>query len=163
MEDYSPDSGTENANEEVPLKIKNKELEFELDDTDIALLARKAAATQKEISDLEAQFQSLKDDWKARISSKEADVRDALKAISSGKQVKKVDCILRKDFNLFTVSFVYNGKVIESRPMTHEERQPDLPHTTKQEDQPLTENLGEKMTQAEADQNRSDIASAFRG
>ena len=166
MEDYSPDSGTREQQIERT-EIKNKELDFELTETDIATLGKVAAAHLKEISDLEAGFQSLKDDWKARISSKEADLRDALKAIQLGKQRRRVDCVMVKNFTEGKVSYVFEGREIESRAMDAEERQQDLPGTNvilRKADQGNDDtDEASKFTTEQADQAKNQIADAFRG
>ncbi len=131
-------------------EIKAKELEFTLTEGETAKMGKKTATLGGEILDLENRFQSVKKDWKARIEGKKADFQRLLTTILSGKEVRTVDCEERRDYNDFSISYWVNEKMVETRPMTHEERQPELPE------------IGKVLEKA-PEEVRREIDQAFRG
>ncbi len=104
----------------------NKEVWFDLSDAQIAEKAREAAKVSKEVGDLEAEAKDTSASYKSRISKKELEVRGLMQVINAGKESRYCFCDMEKNFERNVVQFYFEGKLVEERAMTHEERQLEM-------------------------------------
>jgi hypothetical protein len=101
----------------------NKTFEFVLSDADLARKAKDAAAVREDIKTIESEFDSVKARYKSRLTQATEDLHDILGEITNGKEERTVDATLRRDYDRMMISWHYEGKVLEERAMTPEERQ----------------------------------------
>jgi hypothetical protein len=106
--------------------IVTKTLTFTLTETEIANRGRDAADTRSELTEIMAEFEEIKQDFKGRIGAREAMLTSLLRTIKRGTEERTVECEMVKDFDRMTVQYVFNGAIMEERAMTIEERQPSL-------------------------------------
>lgn len=115
-------------NAEVTIETQNiqKEVERSLTVADFANLGKEVGELSVEIQDLENQFAVVKSEHKAKLEKLEKAKDKAISAINNGKTVETVECVMVKNFDTNTVTFTYNGDVVEERAMTEDERQKEL-------------------------------------
>lgn len=103
--------------------IKGKELCFQLTEPEVVTIAKKASKTSQELEKDLLEFSNIRSEWKSRIEAKETALSEMLKTIGSGKELRIVECIERKNFSEFSVQYIFESRLIETRPMTADERQ----------------------------------------
>ncbi len=77
--------------------------------------------------EIDRQFTGVKQEYKGRLEKIELEINQIAKWIRDGEQRKVVEVTERKDFDKRTVSYLHDGKVVETRDMTHDESQTELP------------------------------------
>lgn len=108
-----------------------KEFLFKLTDAEVNEKGKVAAKARAGAAKLELQFEEVKDGWKAKIKVQE-NLRDAaLDVIHAGEEKRTVDCVMVKNFNEKKVEYWFEDKVLDTRPMTADELQVDMPLDSK--------------------------------
>jgi hypothetical protein len=111
---------------EIEERNLTKELEFKLSSADFERIGREAAQIQHELTAHRIEEKKIKTELKDKRVGLENGLARVLKVIEQGTEVRQVDCIERKNFSENKVEYVFNGEVIESRPMEGHERQMEL-------------------------------------
>lgn len=103
--------------------LTNKELAFPLSADDYKRIGEEAANISLDITSDEMQLKQIVSERKEIIAGKYGALSAKLKIIHDGKEVRMVDCVERKNFTLNKIEYLFNGIVIEERPMEYGERQ----------------------------------------
>lgn len=87
-----------------------------------------AAALHAEIEQLEGDRKSAAASIKGRIDAKKAELRDAMRAIASGEEVRSIEVTEDRDYrtNTATVKRVDTGAILRTRGLRSDERQEEL-------------------------------------
>jgi hypothetical protein len=117
----------------APKRIK-RELPIALTDQEFVEYGQQIGKLRADEKALIGQAKVAVQEWKDRIGSVKSRMNDLADRLHEGKASKIVDCEERYDYRLQQVDVVVvqpglkeTGKVLETRPMTPEERQPNLP------------------------------------
>lgn len=100
-----------------------KEVWFVLTPDEIVEKAKTAAELQAQAL---VRTEALKDyskREKAEIEGQEVEARKLLRTIREGREIRVVKCEMRGDYSAKTMRFFFEGREVDSRPMTAEERQ----------------------------------------
>lgn len=111
---------------EVERVIVTKELTFKLTEKEIAQKGKSAAESKTRLTEKNHEFENVKQKYKGEIGAIECELSDHLSTIKRGTEDRTVECTMVKDFSRHVVEYVYNGEIMEERPMTMDERQPEL-------------------------------------
>ena len=103
-----------------------KTLDFQLTEAEFADRGKTASKLSKEIQELKASFAASKNEWKGRIELKEGELRAVQHIIRSGVEPRSVHCEMQKDYDKGKIAYVFEGKVIEERPMEPHEAQVEM-------------------------------------
>lgn len=107
-------------------EIKNKELRFPLTHEDVERKAREAAAISSDLTAHRIESKKIRTELSGKEAGLENGLARTLNIISEGHEVRSVDCIERRNFDENKVEYLFEGKVIEDRPMTGSERQREM-------------------------------------
>lgn len=100
-----------------------KDLEFELTDTELLAKSDRAANLSRQLSEVQAEFKQVKDDYAAKLRSINANMRVDLEAVRTKRETRTVDCIERFDYDNRKVTTIFGRKVMEERAMRGDEFQ----------------------------------------
>lgn len=103
---------------------------FKLNMREFAEKGKTAAGLSKEIAGIEAEFEEVKDTFKARIKDREAKRDDLLAVINAGEEKREVESTMVMDYDAGKVRYFFEGEMIEERKMTDDERQLQMPLKT---------------------------------
>lgn len=102
-------------------KLVQKEIEFDLSPTD---KGRKFDEILRLRGELEPLLQERKE-LGAAIKERTDEIEKICDAAKRGKELRKVECKMVKDFERNAVTYLYDGKVVEERAMEGDEREAD--------------------------------------
>jgi hypothetical protein len=100
-----------------------KEITFKLTEKDEAELGRKAA----KLNITYGQFTGVKKEYTGRLEAIELEVNQISKWFEDGERREVVEVIERKNFEKRIMQYLFKGKIVETRDMTAEEMQTELP------------------------------------
>jgi hypothetical protein len=107
-----------------------KVLTFPLSTNEIAQKGRLAAETRHKILEKNREFDDVKTKYKGQIGALELELSELLHTIKRGDEERNVECTMVLDYERYVVSYVHpvDGEDVtfEERPMTLDERQPEL-------------------------------------
>lgn len=106
-------------------KVK-RTIAFALTDAEFATKGKEAAEIARNVSDLEVEFEGVKDVWRARIKNAEAKRDTVLDAIRKGTEDREVDVVEVKNFEQETVEYYLAGEKVDERKMEDRDRQEEL-------------------------------------
>ena len=91
-------------------------------------LSEQLSQAVMERSAAEEELQTVKADFKSRITRAEATIADCARKINTGYEMRNVECELVKDFTTNTIRYqrLDTGEIVRERAMTSEERQRTL-------------------------------------
>lgn len=108
----------------TPKGVKiSKEIDFVLTREDLAKKGENMSALDGEIDELELQFEEVKQNWRAKISTREAARKDISAVVRAKKERRMVDVVMVKDFEAKEITYWFEGAIVESRTMTESELQ----------------------------------------
>ena len=99
---------------------------------ELVSIARAQARHHGELSKAEEEFENVKSANKTRVTRIEADIADCTRKVSSGYEMRNVECIalrFRPDSNHSMIVRTDNGRVIRKRKLSQDEKQPTLTET----------------------------------
>lgn len=109
------------------LKTKVKRsFAFKLTDADRAAMMIKTAAWDAEIEELEAKKKEANAEFNSKINALHEKRQVLSKAVREGEEQRTVDATEERDYAADQVRYTFEGKVLEERPMSIEERQKPL-------------------------------------
>jgi len=111
---------------EMSEEVVEESLEFVLTEEDFSEKGKEAGKLGGELNKINNDFDLVKKEWKDKIESKEHELESVLRTIRDGKEKRKVKCVKQKDFQNYTVNWIFDGEVMHSRPMELHERQMEL-------------------------------------
>ena len=100
-----------------------RELYFKLTDSDYILKGKDAASKRAELDVIERRFEDLKKKAKSEVELKQQELNGVLSVIQQGRELREVECTELFDYERGVVSYLYDGEVLETRPMERHERQ----------------------------------------
>lgn len=103
-----------------------KEFDFDLTEADKDLKIAELGFHQAEQLKEEADFEEKKQAHKTAMLKHTNNFQRALSVLKARKETRAVQCTMVKAFNEGTVRFFFEGKLMEERPMTAEERQLEM-------------------------------------
>ena len=115
------------SSDKIQERLVTRDMTFQLSQKEIATISKDCAALDSEVVALEQQLAGVKKELGGIIKEKKRVLRQLLRDIREGVQTKEVECTERKDWNDGTVEYLVDGKVEETRDMTEEEKQMDMP------------------------------------
>ena len=116
-----------------------REIAFELTQEDIVKKAIHVGEVSQEIEREEASLKALVKERKTEIGVLEKDVHDTLSTILARREVRNVECEVRKNFEGNAIEYIFEDKVVDSRPMDADDRQLELVQGGKVDDAPEEE------------------------
>ena len=118
-----------------------KEFMFKLTEKESNEKGRAAAALKKEADRLDTEFDELKESWKAKIATRVDKYKELLDVVDAQEEKRTVDATLVHNYAEGTIEYWFEGKIMESRPMTDNERQKEMdlkpPKKARAQKQPL--------------------------
>lgn len=145
-------------------KVK-RALPFKLTDQE---KARKAEAAAELNEQLEAAVKAKKEEvakHTEKISSLTKRISGHLHAISTGEERREVQCLEVKNFEKDQVEYSFKGEVLETRPMTADDRQLDLKTQKGKKEAkeiPKYQRLAPRYTPKKQDDGDEDIAQVHK-
>lgn len=126
----------------MPTDTMIKSLSVRLTETELALAGKALAEALARVEALESDKKDFLDQWKEDTKEAEARVGELRIVCISGQEYRPIECRLVKDFARGVKELVRldNDVVIESKPMTTEERQVSLPMDAKPKAAPVDPN-----------------------
>ena len=114
-----------NAKEKVIRRMVTKALPVNLTEAEVLQYGRDVARAVSDKTRIEAEFDSVKADYKGKIAEQEAIVSKLSPRIHSGKETRDVECSEVKNWTRMTVTVTRTDTMeeIESRPMREDEKQ----------------------------------------
>lgn len=124
-----------NAKEKVVRRMVTKALPVELTEAEILQYGRDVARAVSDKTRIEAEFDSVKADYKGKIAEQEAIVSKLSPRIHSGKETRDVECAEVKNWTRMTVTVTRTDTMeeIESRPMREDEKQMQIEGVAEEE------------------------------
>ena len=114
---------TKKTAKEVKGKFIKRTLNLPLSKEEVSKKAHEAAKYSQEVNKYEAIRKEQSDKYKAIIDANSAKMHQNLNDISTGTSKREVSCEEIKDFDKKTVSYRYQGKIVETRQLTEEDKQ----------------------------------------
>jgi hypothetical protein len=114
------------AGHDVELKKTRRDIALKLTDHQTAAAAKEAADLSYERANLEAEFGRVKSSYKGRIDDLDKQIVEALTLVRDGSESKTVDVIDRYDYTDGVVRTYWASELVETRPLTADERQMGL-------------------------------------
>jgi hypothetical protein len=117
-----------NAKEKVIRRMVTKALPVNLTEAEVLQYGRDVARAVSDKTRIEAEFDSVKADYKGKIAEQEAIVSKLSPRIHSGKETRDVECSEVKNWTRMTVTVTRTDTMeeIESRPMREDEKAMEL-------------------------------------
>lgn len=100
-----------------------KNLTVKLTEEETLAKANAAAQYQSELTEYEDELDGHSKRIKPEIKKRQEDIKDLLNSIEAGEEERTVECEMIEDFASNTVRYMFEGKEIDSRAMTEEDRQ----------------------------------------
>lgn len=125
---HTPDNDDRaGADEETP-KTVSEYLKHHFTAEERLKLSEQLSQAVMERSAAEEELQTVKADFKSRITRAEATIADCARKINTGYEMRSVECELVKDFATNTVRYrrLDTGEIVRERAMTAVERQRSL-------------------------------------
>jgi hypothetical protein len=94
-----------------------------LTDPELLDRAKRAGQYRGELSALCVEFDDLKRKMKSQIELKEQELNQMLNVVQSGVEERTELCKQEKNYDSGVMEFYYQGAMVDSRPLSHEERQ----------------------------------------
>lgn len=105
--------------QQTVVEVDGKEyLEFELTDEEVLEIADKVSGRHKRLRNLEAEAKSVAQDFKNEIGGVKAEIDKCHKLIAERKEVREVECKIKKDYKAKKIYYVHEGKVMKEVEMT---------------------------------------------
>ena len=114
------------ATETVNKTTLTKEYEFELTPEQVEERALKAADLNFEVQQLETEKKEVVSSFTSRIKTRAAERDTLLEEVRGHKELRQVECEVTKNFESNSIEYFFEGKLMESRAMTGDERQMDI-------------------------------------
>lgn len=108
---------------DIEIKKTRRDITLKLTDFQVADAAKKAANAAGARAIKDGELSSIKSRYKADIEALDSEVSDNLKIVRTGAEVRTLDIVDRYDYTDGVVRTVWAGEVVETRPVTFEERQ----------------------------------------
>ena len=124
-----------NAKEKVIRRMVTKALPVNLTEAEVLQYGRDVARAVSDKTRIEAEFDSVKADYKGKIAEQEAIVSKLSPRIHSGKETRDVECSEVKNWTRMTVTVTRTDTMeeIESRPMREDEKQMQIEGVAEEE------------------------------
>lgn len=100
-----------------------KEVWFTLTDEEIIDRAKSAAQVRNEALAIEWEMKDYAKAQKKLIEKKESELSDLMQQIRTGRESRILSCSVEKDYTTRHMKYFFDGKLVDERPMTAEERQ----------------------------------------
>jgi len=100
--------------------------DFELTDDELIDRSRKMAQIRADLRVAEYEFDHLKKERKSQITILAEKVDSLIAIIHAGKEERRVECIVEDDFEKGMRSWIFNSKVLKTRPLQDHERQMNM-------------------------------------
>lgn len=124
------DMSEENKQEIKHIDVQDKQelLKCELTPDELLNFGEELANTQQDLNELDGQLANIKNDYKAKMSAKEAEIIRLGNLIRQKYEMRQVDCKVTYDFDegIATVHRLDTGAFVSKRPMTDSELQREL-------------------------------------
>lgn len=119
--------------EENHFEMKSAILPVQLTEDEIASRGEKLAALFQLLEQLKSDRSDEMQEWKKRIDDKQAEAHQLAIVITGGWEDRPVSTCTTFDYKRLTVTTTRTdtGEILNSRPMTEEERQRELPLNAK--------------------------------
>ncbi len=120
--------GTKKGTDKVISRMVTKALPVNLTEAEVLQYGRDVARAVSDKVRIEAEFDSVKADYKGKIAEQEAIVSKLSPRIHSGKETRDVECREVKNWTRMTVTITRTDtcEEIESRPMREDEKQMEI-------------------------------------
>lgn len=133
---------------------------FQLTTEETAKKGLRAAELAVEIVTKEEEANSVKDKFKGEVATLRREQAGLHRTIRAGSEQREVDCEEVKDWDRLLVEWKYKGDVMESRPMTAEERQVKLKLVSAKDAKPLSAPIAEVMREETSRKTKQDASTA---
>lgn len=115
------------AKKQAPVGEKIKRaLPFKLNDEQKARKGEQAALLSKKLAEVVEKKKEEVAKFTASIKNLQNQIHDRLRCIEEGIERREVECTEVKNFNENQVEYHFEGKVLETRPMTEVDRQTEM-------------------------------------
>lgn len=104
----------------------SKEVWFTLTEAEIVHRAKEAARIRNEKLLMEVELKDHQKLVKKDIEKKEEELHELMNVVRTGKESRILPCEMEKDFDRHTMKYFYDGKLVDERPLTPDERQMSL-------------------------------------
>jgi hypothetical protein len=104
-----------------------KTIKVKLTDAEKSTYAYQAAKAEMAIELIEEERKALN----SQIKNHKGQRHELLKCIENGEEERSIECTVENDFDGNEVRYIYNGEVVDSRPMEESDRQLDLEKSKK--------------------------------
>lgn len=120
------------AKDKTVRRMVTKALPVNLTEAEVLQYGRDVARAVSDKTRIEAEFDSVKADYKGKIAEQEAIVSKLSPRIHSGKETRDVECSEVKNWTRMTVTVtrIDTMEDIESRPMREDEKQMEIADAT---------------------------------
>lgn len=147
------------THQDTEVREITRALEVALQPAEMAQVAKEAGAVDAELKSEQEKFKAVKKEWKARLDGIEARRDQLLEQANTGTKTEQVKCSMEMNYSANTVTIkTPEGYVVEERPMTHAERQSNMPFA---DERPEPEEE-EESPEPGSDEQRQDIADTIR-
>jgi hypothetical protein len=128
MNTTKPTKKTANVQAETEVKKENINLQYRFSGDELRQLGKDLAEAQIALRQLDDDRKRIADEWKARISAKEAEIASLSNKVSSGYEYRDIPCeiTLNEPIGKKTARRTDTGEVAWVRDLTENERQRTL-------------------------------------
>jgi hypothetical protein len=112
-------------------KLVTREVEIGLDEKTRAKLAEELGEKLKAKTKLDLEFADVKAKWKERITPVSDRVAAIENFLENGKEKKTVECLQVKNFESGRMEWLFEGKIVDHRPLTDVDHQEEIALKTK--------------------------------
>lgn len=125
-----------NVTADTETKKENLNLQYKFSPDELRQLGRYLAESQIQLRQLDDDRKCVVDEWKARISAKEAEIVSLSNKVSSGYEYRDISCeiTLNEPINKKTARRLDTGEVVWVRDLTDSEKQRTLQFENEEEE-----------------------------
>lgn len=107
-------------------KVITREITLELTKEDYAKLGERESDLMNSVGKLEAEFSEVKSKWTARLDPLKAELTEVRATLKAKEEKKTLEVTQVMNYDEDTVEFWFAGKIVDTRPMTHQDRQDQM-------------------------------------
>lgn len=108
------------------MKLEKRNVILKLTDEEKVSFGKMAGDLNAKLNDIATAFDHIKKDWKGRLENVQNELHVVLIALKTGQREANVECSIAYDKLNQTIQYIYNGEIVEERPITDDERQIEI-------------------------------------
>jgi predicted nuclease with TOPRIM domain len=121
--DKKPTATTEPKGTKVTREIS---IEIADDKERLAKLGKEEGALLRNLAKLDANFAEVKSEWAARLDPLRSRLGEIRQALKDERETFTADTVMVKNYDANKIEYWFDGKIVDARDMTAEERQQDI-------------------------------------